>query len=379
MKLESEGFFRPEAQIALDAQDRNAVASVCPGVELEHRSEAEEAYHPVWGPVRLVATGYSTDPEIRHRGASGGVISAIAIWLLETGKVSFVLQTASDPMDPIGNVTRPSHTRLAVLEAAGSRYGPSSPLENLEGYLSKGSPFAFIGKPCDVAALRRMARTDSRIDRFIPYKISFFCAGVPSRLGTLELLAALNVDQDDVTSFRYRGNGWPGYARAIRRNGGEETMDYNASWGRILNRWLQFRCKLCADGTGEFADLVGADAWYSKDGYPDFADRDGRSLIVARTRVGEQLLATAQAAGIVECSSIPVDEVEAMQPFQALRKKSLLARILAVHLAGRSTTRYRHFALLRLSFTSSPVVQARNFLGTLRRMSAILNAHRKQP
>src|SRR3712207_7050821 len=38
------------------------------------------------------------------------------------------------------------------------------------------------------------------------------------------------------------------------------------------------RCKICPDGTGEFADIVCADAWYGKDGYPDFAEREGRSL-----------------------------------------------------------------------------------------------------
>jgi coenzyme F420 hydrogenase subunit beta len=37
-------------------------------------------------------------------------------------------------------------------------------------------------------------------------------------------------------------------------------MSYADSWGGILSRHVQFRCKICPDGTGGFADVVCADA-----------------------------------------------------------------------------------------------------------------------
>ena len=53
----------------------------------------------------------------------------------------------------------------------------------------------------------------------------------------------------------------------------ERTMSYHNSWGKILSRHVQHRCKICADGTGNPADLVCADAWHADDeGYPLFEE-----------------------------------------------------------------------------------------------------------
>jgi coenzyme F420 hydrogenase subunit beta len=301
------------------------------------------------------------------------VISAIAIHLVETGAVDFVLHTASHPSDPVSNACRPSRSRNEIIGAAGSRYAPSSPLADLETYLSKGRRFAFIGKPCDVGALRRMARLDPRIDRLIPFKLSFFCAGVPSRNGALAILDKLGVAEKDLIEFSYRGRGWPGVTRAVRRDGSEEKMDYNSSWGYILSPKVQFRCKICVDGTGEFADIACADAWYGKDGYPDFTERDGRSLILARSASGRALLDAMCAAGKLKSEPLERAEIRKMQPYQYNRKRAVLARMLAMRIKGFSPARYRGFSLGALTLCSSPIWLLRNFIGTYVRLTGSID------
>lgn len=367
MQMAADGYLRPLADGALDKVDETVVEAVCSGAKLTQNRTPGIAYHDVWGPIVTLATGYSTDPETRYRGSSGGVISAAVIYLLEHGLIDFVLQTSADLEDPISNITRASFSREEVLDAAGSRYAPSSPLQHLEKYLAMGKRFAFVGKPCDVASLRRMEQHDERIARLIPYKLAFFCAGVPSRLGTVKVLDALGVEQTDVTQFVYRGRGWPGLTRATRADGSEESMDYNSSWGTILNRHLQFRCKVCVDGIGEFADLVCADAWYGKDGYPDFVEREGRSLVVARTVVGQQVLDAMLSSKALEVTPLDIGEVARMQPYQIDRKRAVLARLLGVMLKGRRIARYRNFGLLKLTVGSSPAWLLRNAIGTFRR------------
>lgn len=361
------GFLRPAITEPLSAKDQKVFAQVCPSVMLAHGTEVEPIYHPLWGPIRSVKTGHAMDPQTRHSGSSGGVLTAISQWLVETGRVDFVLSTQADNADPIGNVTKPSGTKEEILSAAGSRYGPSAPLAHLPTHLERGRRFAFIGKPCDVAALRRMARVDARVDDLIPFKLSFFCAGVPSRNGTLEVLRALGVSYEDVKEFRYRGEGWPGLTRALRKDGTAETMDYNSSWGSILNRHLQMRCKICADGTGEFADIACADAWYGRDGYPDFAERPGRSLIVARTTVGADLLALLENDGVIATDPLDAGEIELMQPYQASRKRAALSRLMAMRLAGRQVPRHRGLHIYELARKGPLGFQLRSFLGTLRR------------
>ncbi len=367
MELSSSGFYRPRVKTLLSAGEDEAFVAVCGGWHLAHQRNNGIYYDPLWGPRLRIATGHATDPEVRYRGSSGGVISAIALWLLGNG-VSFIVQTTADPFDPIGNVTRPSRSREDVLEAAGSRYGPSAPLAGLERYLASGEKFAFVGKPCDVAALRRMARRDPRINAQIPYMISFFCAGIPSRLGTLEILAALGVNQEELKEFAYRGRGWPGLTRALLQDGREATLSYSDSWGQILNRHLQFRCKVCADGTGEFADIACADAWYGTDGYPDFGEREGRSLILARTLIGKDLLVSMETTGVLETTDLDVGEIIKMQPYQVYRKRTVLMRLLALRIGGRLSVRYDNFALLENALRHSLKDLIKNFIGTLRRV-----------
>lgn len=368
MAMSSHGYLRPETVEELTKQDEELVVSVCGGNSLTHDMHNDVSYDAHWGPHVSVETAYSTDAEVRYQGSSGGVISAIALYLLESGRVDFILQTTADPTDPVGNITRPSYSRAEIIEAAGSRYAPSSPLAHIEALLAAGRPFAFVGKPCDVASLRKMALNDARIDKLIPYKLAFFCAGVPSRKGALGVLEKLGVRHEELESFSYRGMGWPGLTRAKRRDGTEESMDYNSSWGRILNRHLQFRCKVCVDGTGEFADIVCADAWYGKDGYPDFAERDGRSLLVARTSSGRALLDAMVQGGKIATEKLAIAEIRHMQPFQFDRKRTMLARLAAMRFRGRRGPSYHGFELMRLTFKTSPIVLLKAAAGTWRRV-----------
>ena len=176
----------------------------------------------------------------------------------------------------------------------------------------------FVGKPCDVAALRRYALLNPGANAKVPFMLSFMCAGIPSRYSTLAILKNFAVEPDRVHSFAYRGKGWPGKTRAITHEGDTFETDYSTAWGTELNRHLQFRCKISPDGIGEFADFVGADAWYGKDGYPDFAEQDGLSLVLSRTVTGEALVKSEVAAGAISVQPLVVDEIAKMQPYQAV-------------------------------------------------------------
>ena len=57
------------------------------------------------------------------------------------------------------------------------------------------------------------------------------CAGIPSQNATVDVINAMGANPAQVTSFRYRGDGWPGMARAVQADGQSFEMDYNSSWG----------------------------------------------------------------------------------------------------------------------------------------------------
>ncbi len=362
------GYARPLQRAPVTADVEQRIAASCPGRVVAPWSE-RDARHPYWGPWRGVLTGAATDPSARFAGASGGALSALLIHALETAMVDRVLHVVAVPLCPTGIRMRWSLDRAVILMGAGSRYAPSSPLAALEAALAEDFRFAFVGKPCDVSALRQYARTDARVATQVPIMLSFFCGGLPSHEGARGVIRAMGLSPDEVTEFRYRGQGWPGPTLARTADGRQRQMAYADSWGRHLSREVQFRCKICPDAVGGVADIACADAWYGDaSGYPQFEEQDGRSLIITRTAAGEALLQSAQAAGAIETAPLPIDEIERMQPAQAQRKRMIVARTMGVRAAHQAVPRMRGLDVGKAAGNGRWSHSAHNFLGTFRRV-----------
>ncbi|KPF77630.1 hypothetical protein IP88_05880 [alpha proteobacterium AAP81b] len=370
MAMVPPGYLRPVVSGPVTPAEDAAIAAACPALVVDESDRAAApASDPIWGPSFFTGTGFTTDTALRHQASSGGVLSGLLVHALAEGLIDFVVQTSADAEVPTANRTGASADRDAVFAAAGSRYAPSSPLADLETWLARGQRFAFVGKPCDVTALRARARHDPRIAAQVPLMLAFFCAGIPSAAGTDRILKRLGVDKGDLASFRYRGDGWPGFATATRRDGSAERMSYADSWGDILSKEVQFRCKICPDAIGNVADIACADAWYGDErGYPSFDEQDGRSLVIARTPAGKALLDAAIAAGRIEATPLAVREIDRMQPAQARRKRQILSRLMALAVAGRPLPRYRGLDLWAAARQERLGEQARSFAGLVRRL-----------
>ncbi|WP_454910974.1 Coenzyme F420 hydrogenase/dehydrogenase, beta subunit C-terminal domain [Stutzerimonas chloritidismutans] len=352
MRLSGDGYHRPvlnsqyQNKPVANAQTSAAFAKSCPALNLDIRPYKSENYHPIWGEILDTLKGYAADNEIRQAGSSGGVISALAQYCLENKLVDGVIQIQASQSDPLENVATISRSRQNVIASSGSRYAPASPGEALKWVAMSTEKYLFIGKPCDVAAVRQMQQHNPRLKENIPYIVSFMCAGTPSLQGTEQVLDKLEVKRSDVTAFRYRGDGWPGLTKATLKNGDERTMTYNDSWGKVLNRHLQTRCKICPDGIGEFADIVCADGWEGDEkGYPSFEEREGNSLILVRTAKGRELFRNAEAAGVVKAEAFDTGSIFSIQPFQYYRRTTILPRLLAMKLLLLKTPTYKGFEL----------------------------------
>lgn len=368
MRMTGPGFLRPVQLAALTTAEDDLLRETCPGIHLD-LSYSQEKSHTIWGPVVRVRTGAATDKTLRHEASSGGVISALLCFLLDQNKVTYAVHTTVSDQSPIRNRTVETSQSSDVVRAAGSRYAPSSPLETLARNLARNEPFVLVGKPCDIAGARALARHDPRVDQSIPYMLSFFCAGVPKLDGTREILSKLGVEEQNVTSFRYRGDGWPGFAVATTRDGQSARMSYADSWGDILSKHTQFRCKICPDGSGGFSDVACGDAWYCDEtGYPVFDERQGRSLIVTRTARGEELVQAAIEAGYIEVEDLPIEDIEKMLPSQANRKRMIRSRTFAMRIFKGFRPSYSGLNIREAARVVPLMASVRSFLGTARRL-----------
>lgn len=368
MKISDQGYLRPHQRARLSPKIDQLIAEVCPGSRvLQDSQEGED--HTLWGPLIAERTGYAADPALRHHASSGGALSAIARFLIECGTVDRVIQTTAAAEAPLENTTVSSNSSDDIYTAAGSRYAPSAPLSDFLGELEKPGRFALVGKPCDIAAVRLLARFDDRIKDKVPVMLSFFCAGIPSLVGARKILQELGVMEQDVVRFRYRGEGWPGRATAVLRDGREVSMSYSASWGNVLRRYVQFRCKICPDGSGGLADIVCADAWYSdENGYPLFDEEEGRSLIITRTVLGEQLVKAAMDNAAIVAEPVSKSDIALMQPSHVIRRRLIASRISAMAVLGNHVPRYKGFNLLRAALDAGLLANIKSFLGTVRRV-----------
>lgn len=368
LAMNEQGYLRPTILARLSKEEDVLATAVCPGIHVEHDPPLP-ADQLMWGPIQSCQAGWSTDTALRHGASSGGALSALAGHLLESGSVDAILHVGVSTADPLRNEYRISLTSADVASNAGSRYAPAAPLLGLKDALSTYRRIGFIGKPCDIVAMRKLAEVDQQVRDQVKYCLAFMCAGVPSIKGTHAVLKHLHAPVEQVVEFRYRGNGWPGMATAITRDGNSSSMTYDDSWGKILNKHLQFRCKVCFDGTGEFADISCADAWYgSVDGYPSFEEAQGRSLIIARTPKGSELLAAAVSKGAVAMESLPTKDLPLIQPYQKNRKRLALSRLFAIRVARRKPPRYDFQAMLKLAVQASLMENIKSFGGTLKRL-----------
>ncbi len=344
----------------------------CPGSDLEHNFDVAgpDIIHELvagWGPVLEVWEGHATNEEIRNSGSSGGAASGLSLHAIEAGGFDAVIHTAARKDVPYLNQTVLSRSREAILNGSGSRYSPASPCEILDDVANGNERCVFVGKPCDVAAVSKAVRINSALDDRIGCAIAFFCAGTPSTYGTLELMKKVGVrDPSTVKNLRYRGNGWPGMWTVTFHDGSEisRELTYAESWG-FLQRFRQWRCYICPDHTGEFADIAVGDPWYRE----VESEESGSSLIVVRTTRGQDFLKAAVASGHITLTGKDSTLLPRSQPNLLATRGGLWMRLKVLSMMGAPVPRYVGFPMFRfwLKFLTLKS-KISSFTGTLKRV-----------
>lgn len=363
---DSKGFIYPQ----LEERHIDLCEKVCPSSGYAMRNYSNGR---ILGKIIETKVGWSSNNEIRRLASSGGILTALCVYLIREKKVDGIIQTKKDVNDVRKTETIVSTTIEDVLSCMGSRYSTSSPLSNIKKMIETEKRYAFIGKPCDVSALQMYKRTTKdKWTEQIVYMFSFFCAGQPSLEANDRLLRFLDCkDYRECKDLQYRGNGWPGYATAFLNNGKENKIDYETSWMKILGRDVKRICRFCSDGTGEYADISCGDAWYlTKNLKPDLSEHPGRNVILCRTKEGVALLNAVVKNGMITVKDYDVekDKLDKSQPYHYTRKAALSSLKFAMLLCGKTFPHYDRKILNSFSKDLSFKNKLLRFLGTVQRV-----------
>lgn len=367
MQLQADGFFTPFIMNSQIKQE-GVIKRICPGVNIEN-DQLFNNQKKIWGELKGAFSGYSADTEIRNKGASGGVISAVAVYLLEKGTVDAILHVGGDSKDYKRNTLRVSKCRDDVLAYAASRYAPSAVFNDIKEILgSSEDSYLFVGKPCDISGLKNFLNEFPQYRTRFKFLISIICAGMPSFNATQNVIDSFKSVKNPITNLVYRGNGWPGFFSFTDASGSQKQMTYNQSWGDILGKRIHFRCKICPDGIGLQADMAVGDAWETKDGYPDFTEGEGHSLVLPRTQMAIELIHTMKAEKHIYLRSLPIEKLKDIQPYQYSRRRSVGARIIATMLVKQVPLNFRNMKVWVNLFSNPLKSTTREFGGTLKRL-----------
>ena len=368
MSLTEKGFYSPVFSKSSDKSD--TIKSICPGITI--LSNNKHSHKSIWGDVVSVSNAWASNSAIRKSSSSGGVTSALAIYLLESKQVDAILHVGVSEESYLYNTLYISKTREDVLRHNASRYAPAAVFNDIiQIFETTGETiFAFIGKPCDIAAIKNLLRVYPRYQGRVIFFLSIFCAGMPSYNATKKALSTFGKNEEPI-KLQYRGDGWPGYFTATYKDGNSCKMTYNESWGKILGRSLDFRCKICPDGIGMLADIASGDSWNTKDGYPDFTEGEGRNFCFIRNDRGKRLFDDAVKAGYIKAQYLNVNDVKDMQRYQYDRRHMVGWRIAAVQIMTFGLLNFKGLGYANTALKANCKQGLKDMVGTMKRLMKV--------
>ena len=379
------GYQRPVVEGPLDQETVDRIYDTCPGLRLDtlpgRLLDDDTVIDPVWGPFKRMFSGYASDDAVRVPAASGGVLTALCNFLVEDGRVAFIHHARPAEEDATFGVAHISSDVAGIAAGTGSIYGPSPVLANIRGVLDRGETFAFVGKPCDISALRNYAHFDDRVDALVRYWLTPVCGGIvpPPQMDTF--LAKRDLDRADLAWFKYRGDGCPGDVEFLSQDGRRFTANMYEPYGGFDEAdWqLPFRCKVCPDGPGEAADIAAGDQWV--DDIPDWeaAKTDkGSNAVIVRTAAGIDLIDAAVKSGYLTVDhEITPRFYDTCQHHHVVKKQVMRSRWDGMLAEGRLSPRSQGLRLDDHARANPAEVNAAQMAGTRQRLKNGRNTERK--
>ncbi len=329
ISMSSKGRLEPKEINKINPETFDKILKVCPGVIVEgfpkKHVDNKAKLDLVWGYYLSLYYAWSTDDKIRFESSTGGLLNGLSLYLLESKKVKFILHTVTDPEKPMRSISKFSYNKEELLNSGScSRYGPTSPLDRFHECLNLNQPFAFVGKPCDISAIRQLSKTDEKVNKLCKYLLTLVCGGSTEFTKSQDFISSFKVKEEELSIFRYRGFGNPGRMYIKTKDGREYDREYNSFWGEESTWRVHFRCKICPDAIGESSDITALDTW--KGGFPKGED-EGFNAAIVRTNNGLDLLNEASKAGYIKISDeLKIEDINDFQPHHVNKKKAVYAR-----------------------------------------------------
>jgi len=238
----------------------------------------------VLGQYRDIVLARAAEPQALAHGQDGGVVSALLIWGLRTGRIDGALTSKLSEERPWDAEPTVVTDERGVLATAGSRYTYSAnPLALIRAAELGLSKVALVGMSCQASVSGSMsARRVNRWAKKIAWTFGLLCSKTFSYDGLMVEIAQhrLGIDLQDLVRVNIKGK-----LLFYTREGEELTYPLKQSHG-----FTRPGCLHCPDFAAEHADIS----------FGGLGQGEGWTLTIIRTDKGQEIWDAAVADGVLE-------------------------------------------------------------------------------
>lgn len=243
-------------------------------------------FHLYLGPYENIWTGYVNNPVIRLNSSSGGILTAILIYLLQKKKIDGAVVTRMSPQKPWLPDTFIATSENEIMEAAQSKYIITSVNEILSVTGNFRGVLAYVGLPGQVQSVRKLQKIQDPAVRNIKYIFGPYYGNTLYFSSVRSFLR--NYGEKDfrlIQKLWFRHGEWPGNMRVEMQSGKVyELKKFHANY--LIPFHIMRNSLYCTDLTNEFTDISGGDAWS-----PNYEERgEGYSIVISRSAIGQEII-----------------------------------------------------------------------------------------
>lgn len=272
--------------------------------------------------------GYSLDPDHRFKAASGGIVTEIASFLLDSKEVDGVISSYQNENNII--VTDIFTSSDQVRNTRGSIYRQVPMFTGLTYKILKNNyrKLLVIGLPCHIAKLKTLQIYNECFQKVQFITIALFCKQTKTEEFSDFQRTTLRAKSGE--KLTYRGSGWPGLT--VAKSG--KSLPFTDV--RLSLSWTTFSftpdyCFSCSDPLGLVADISVGDAWLK-----DYlSDKIGSSVFIAKNAIGNNIIKNMLISRRIFSKEESAERVLSSQGMSVIKFKASILKINEALFLGR--------------------------------------------